>query len=122
MVRETGRITQQQLRTAINRDQNNAGSRGEFKRFAGDGRLHMQVSIEAVMNAVNTEGPEVMEADGNGYWEDMKRMYPWTNTMPDKCVPRGMKCRRGRVKEKTIYHTNGTKTIIDENGARTVKR
>ena len=34
------------------------------------------VDRRAVMNAIRTEGPEIMTADGAGYWADMRRMYP----------------------------------------------
>lgn len=50
------------------------------------GPLKMSVSPEAVANAVRTEGPEVLGADGEGYWKDMRRRYPHLDMNPDKHV------------------------------------
>lgn len=71
----------------------------------------MQVSLAALMNAVNTEGREVLSPAADGYWEDMKRMYPWSNTMPDKAAPRGLRNRLGRVKERTVYMKHGRQVL-----------
>jgi len=56
------------------------------KRFPArpGGPLRMSVSPEAVANAVRTEGREVMSAAGEGYWKDMRRMYPHLDMQPDK--------------------------------------
>jgi hypothetical protein len=51
------------------------GEGGRLK--GGEGFNVRNVSMDAVMNAVNTEGPEVMSAAGKGYWDDMARKYPW---------------------------------------------
>lgn len=51
---------------------------GEDGKLKGGGGVNVRnVSMDAVMNAVNTEGPEVMSAAGKGYWDDMARKYPW---------------------------------------------
>jgi hypothetical protein len=47
----------------------------------------MSLSPEAVQNAIRTEGPEVMGQDGEGYWKDMRRMYPHIDLQPDRFVP-----------------------------------
>ena len=59
--------------------------------------------IDAVMNAVATEGPEVLSGAAKGYWDDMKRLYP--EACADDAVPgtdsaNGHKNRLGVVKER----------------------
>lgn len=105
-------VTREQLVQAMRADQMRAGRRGEFRTIQGGGRLHMQVSLAALMNAVDTEGRAVLSPDADGYWEDMKRLYPWTNTMPDKQAPRALRNRLGRVKERTVYLKNGERGIL----------
>jgi hypothetical protein len=56
----------------------------------------MSLSPEAVQNAIRTEGPEVMGAAGEGYWRDMRRMYPHTDMQPDIHTPRE-RTRFGKV-------------------------
>ena len=65
----------------------------------------------AVMNAVETEGPEVLSSAAKGYWDDMKRLYPEMcadGGAPGTDSPNGRKCRVGKVAEKYIggkwYH------------------
>jgi hypothetical protein len=67
--------------------------------------------VDAVMNAIASEGPEVMTAAAKGYWDDMKRLYP--EMCADEAVPgtdslNGARNKYGRVKEKWIkgkwYH------------------
>lgn len=66
---------------------------------------------DAVMNAIESEGPEVMSSAAQGYWDDMKRLYP--EMCADGCVPgtdsiNGRGNRLGKVKEKFVgghwYH------------------
>jgi len=59
------------------------------------GPLRMSISPEAVANAVRTEGPEVMEAAGEGYWRDMRRMYPHLDMQPDRT--KGRQTRFGKA-------------------------
>lgn len=64
------------------------------------GRLVRQVDVRALMNAVNTEGREVLSADE--YWKDMDRRHPHIRRY--KLVPtRAMRNRFGRVKERKVY-------------------
>ena len=67
--------------------------------------------VDAVMNAIASEGPEVMSAAAKGYWDDMKRRYP--EMCADDAVPgtdsiNGRRNRLGKVREKWIagkwYH------------------
>ena len=67
--------------------------------------------VDAVMNAIASEGPEVMTAAAKGYWDDMKRRYP--EMCADDAIPgtdsaNGHRNRLGKVREKWIkgqwYH------------------
>ena len=42
----------------------------------GEGRVGAKSRL-AVLNAIKTEGKEVMTEAGNGFWEDMQRRYHW---------------------------------------------
>lgn len=58
---------------------------------------------DAVFNAIAQEGPEVMTSAADGYWRDMKRLYP--ESCADGRVPgtdslNGHGNRYGRVKER----------------------
>jgi len=104
----------QRMQGAMRRDQQAARARGELKRF-GSGRLHMQCDVEAFINAVDQEGHAVLSPEARGYWEDQKRLYPWTNAMPDKCVP-GLGARHnrlGRVSFRKVYTKRGAFVAID---------
>lgn len=59
--------------------------------------------IDAVMNAVATEGPEVLSGAAKGYWDDMKRLYPEAcadDNIPGTDSANGRKNRLGVVKER----------------------
>jgi hypothetical protein len=49
--------------------------RGAAGAKRGEGRVGGW-HVEAVMNAVATEGPEVLSSAASGYWNDMRRLYP----------------------------------------------
>lgn len=49
---------------------------GKTAKVSKNGRLLRSVSLAAVMNAVNTEGPEVLSAAGESYWKDMEKRHP----------------------------------------------
>jgi len=85
------------------RDKALSRSRGEVRRFGRSGRLTMQVDQVAFMNAVRLEGQGVVH--DSGYWEDMRRRHPWTDTMPDKSVRpvHVMRNRYGRVSWQKVY-------------------
>ena len=58
---------------------------------------------DAVMNAIATEGPDVLSSAAKGYWDDMKRLYP--EMCADGRVPgtdsiNGRGNRYGKVKER----------------------
>lgn len=63
------------------------------------------VSREALMNAVKSEGIQVLSPAAKGYWDDMKRRYPHLNLSgrpaPDGCNLAGTVNRFGRVKRRT---------------------
>jgi len=63
--------------------------------------LAMRVDQRAVLNAVSTEGKEVLGAAGKGYWEDMQRRYPHMR-IDGRPIPSGRslnerRCRLGKV-------------------------
>lgn len=60
---------------------------------------------DAVMNAIATEGPEVMTDAAKGYWDDMKRLYP--EACADDRIPgtdslNGHGNRYGRVSKRYV--------------------
>ena len=60
---------------------------------------------DAVLNAIESEGPEVMSAAAEGYWRDMTRLYP--EACADGRVPgtdsiNGQYNRYGRVRERFV--------------------
>ena len=68
----------------------------------GEGRVG-GVHIDAVMNAIATEGPEVMTSAAKGYWDDMKRMYPEISaddSIPGTDSANGRRNKYGVVKER----------------------
>ena len=97
-------ITAASLREAELRD------RGMFRerqlkgigRFGKTGRLVRQISTEAVMNAVNTEGREVLTREAEGYWRDQDRRYFGVIETPAGGV-RVMRNRLGRVSWRKVY-------------------
>ena len=54
-------------------------SMGPAQRIGKTGRHVFRASLKAVMAVVNQEGPEVMTAAADGYWEDMKKRFPHTD-------------------------------------------
>ena len=84
-------------------------------RVGKTGRLARQISTTAFFNAVNQEGPEVATAAGEQYFRDQERLYPWIGDGTGGGVQasaNGMANRLGRVREKTIYHKDGSKTTV----------
>lgn len=66
---------------------------------------------DAVMNAIQSEGPEVLSSAASGYWDDMKRLYP--EMCADDRIPgtdslNGRANRHGKTVEKFVngkwYH------------------
>ena len=60
---------------------------------------------DAVMNAVEQYGPEVLSESANGFWDDMKRLYP--ESCADDRVPgtdslNGHGCKFGRVSRRYV--------------------
>ena len=98
---------------------------GARRRKMGDmrvgktGRLARQISTTAFFNAVNQEGPEVATAAGEQYFRDQERLHPWFGVGSGGGVQAsldGLRNRLGRVREKTIYHKDGTKTVVTRGG------
>lgn len=84
-----------------------AMKRGELRRFGKSGRLNRQISVTAVMNAVNTEGREVLKADAEGYWKDQDRRY-FGITEGTSSVT-AMKNRLGKVTYRKVYGRDGVR-------------
>lgn len=67
-----------------------------------EGRIGAKSRL-AVLNAIRTEGKEVMTEAGECFWKDMARRYPWQN--PDGVAegtdsPNGHVNRLGKVSER----------------------
>lgn len=76
-----------------------AAKRGELKRFGRSGRLQRQISTVAVMNAVNTEGREVMKDEQ--YWKDQDRRE--FGIQDGARSVKAMRNRLGKVSFRKIY-------------------
>jgi len=87
-------------------DRGLAMKRGELSRFGRSGRLNRQISITAVMNAVNTEGREVLTPAADGYWKDQDRRY--FGIADGSRNTTTMKNRLGKVTYRKVYGKNGT--------------
>lgn len=78
----------------------------ELRRQVGakphEGRVRAR-SAEAVMNAVLTEGKEVLTSAGKSFWADMERRYKWQapdGNWSDGNSPNGHVNRLGKVRER----------------------
>ena len=76
----------------------------------GEGRVGAK-SRYAVLNAIATEGKEVMTDAGQGFWDDMQRRYKWQaedGNWNDGNSANGHVTRMGKVSEKFMrgkwYH------------------
>jgi len=78
-----------------------AAKRGELRRFGESGRLTRQISTVAVMNAVDTEGREVLTTAAEGYWKDQDRRE-FGISEGSRSV-KVMKNRHGRVSFRKVY-------------------
>lgn len=91
------------LPLALRRDQELARKRmraGGGRLEGSSGRLTSQISLGALMNAVDTEGREVLSAAGDGYWRDQARRYE----LGGDCHPApGRRNRFGRVTWSRSY-------------------
>jgi hypothetical protein len=79
-----------------------AKKRQRYRDFDG-GRLVRELSVTAVMNAVNNEGREVVTgpaAKTEEYWKDQDRFYFGIDRGSSL---NGMRNRFGRVKEHIVY-------------------
>lgn len=85
-----------------------AMKRGELRRFGKSGRMNRQISVVAVMNAVNSEGREVLKADAEGYWKDQDRRYFGIDEGAVRS-PRVMRNRLGRVSFRKVYGRDGVR-------------
>jgi hypothetical protein len=88
-------------------DRRLAANRRELRRFGKSGRMNRQISVVAVMNAVNTEGREVLKPEAEGYWKDQDRRY-FGITEGTSCVT-AMKNRLGKVTYRKVYGREGTR-------------
>jgi len=88
-------------------DRKLAMKRGELKRFGKSGRLHRQISVVAVMNAVNAEGREVLKKDAEGYWKDQDRRYFGITEGTTSIT--AMKNRLGKVTYRKVYGRDGVR-------------
>ena len=69
------------------------------------------VHYDALMNAVQNYGPEVLTPAAKGFWEDQKRRHPWMcadGVVPGTDSANGHACRQGKVRERMVggkwYH------------------
>jgi len=83
-----------------------AMQRGNLQRFGRSGRLNRQISVTAVMNAVDTEGREVLTPAAEGYWKDQDRRYFGIQDGTRNVTV--MKNRLGRVTYRKVYGREGT--------------
>lgn len=75
-----------------------------------------QIHYDALMNAVEQEGPDVLSSAGRDYFEFEARQNPWMTVdgkAPGTDSINGHRCRLGKVKEKYIggewYHWDAKK-------------
>ena len=102
MMRATMARKRAALESARKADERLAARRGELRPVGDSGRLTRQLSVEAVMNAVDHEGPEVLRRAGEGYWKDQDRLYFGINPMRVS-NPHSMRNRFGRVTWRKVY-------------------
>ena len=68
----------------------------------GEGRVGAKSRL-AVMNAVATEGKEVLTDAGEGFWQDMQRRYHWQaedGNWEDGSSANGTRNHYGKVRER----------------------
>lgn len=68
----------------------------------GEGRTG-GIHRDAFFAAIRDEGPEVVGAGSEGWWNDQKRLYPWIaadGNVPDGNSANGHYGRHGKVKER----------------------
>lgn len=94
-------ITPERLEEARRRDAELAARRAGLSRFGRSGRLRRQISTVAVLNAVRTEGREVLSREGEGYWRDQDRRYFGIDEQ--RATLRSPRNRWGKVKERIVY-------------------
>ncbi|MDD8011869.1 MAG: hypothetical protein PHX05_00125 [Acidobacteriota bacterium] len=93
---------QEGLRRERERDGRLAMGRGDLARIGKTGRLRRQISTLAVMNAVDTEGREVLSKAGENYWKDQDRREFGINEDAVRST-RALRNRHGRVSFRKVY-------------------
>lgn len=88
---------------------------GTTGRFGRSGRLVRRRHLAAVMNAVNTEGREVLSAEADAYWKDQDRRYGLPRE-PDTAGVTVLRNRFGRVTERTVYTPGGRQALGEATG------
>lgn len=96
-------LTERQARECMAVDQEVARQRPAGERVGKTGRRVRSVSLKAVMNAVDTEGREVLSQAGEGYWRDMERRYPWIGGGSDYRSRDGWRSRFGVATRRYVY-------------------
>jgi hypothetical protein len=107
-------ISEARLRVAERDSVELARRRPEVARVGNTGRLRRQVPLDAVMNAVNSEGPEVLSKAADGYWADMDRRHPQiagAGTAVGQSL-NGMRNRHGRVSVKILVGRDGVRKEV----------
>lgn len=90
-----------QLVEAKEHDARLAQKRQEYGRIGKTGRLKRQLSTVAVMNAVDSEGREVLGPGGEEYWNDQdRREFGIGNGIHNIHV---MRNRLGKVSWRKVY-------------------
>jgi hypothetical protein len=77
-----------------------AQERKHLRRVGKTGRLVRQISTAAVMNAVDSEGRDVLSAAGEEYWKDQDRRE---FGIQDGGGIKSMRNRHGRVAYRKVY-------------------
>ena len=72
-------MTKSKGQAVMDRALRNDQAVAKTRKHGGKQGLTMSISREALMNAVRTEGREVLTEAGSGYWNDMRRRYPHLN-------------------------------------------
>lgn len=90
------------LEEARERDAVLAMKRKDFGRIGRSGVMTRQLSVAAVMNAVDSEGREVLTKDADGYWKDQDRRE--FGILEGPVSVKAMRNRLGKVSWRKVYN------------------
>jgi hypothetical protein len=114
IIHDMGGTTEAEMAHERALDEKLAVELGESGRIGSTGRHTARGSTKAFMARMNDEGPGLLTEGAKSYWDDQRRLYPHLNPSPDRVIPstRSMRNRLGRVTERTIFHNDGTQTVL----------